>query len=54
MSGLTDYDELALRAEKAEDGFNAASQKIKQLEARMAQRCFSCRRTPALAGDSGA
>lgn len=35
-NGLTDYDELALRAEQAEDGFNAASQKIKQLEARMA------------------
>ena len=35
-NGLTDYDELALRAAQAEDGFNAASQKIKQLEARMA------------------
>ena len=35
-NGLTNYDELALRAEQAEDGFNAASQKIKQLEARMA------------------
>ena len=33
---LTDYDDLALRAAQAEDGFNAASQKIKQLEARMA------------------
>ncbi len=35
-NNLADYDELALRAEQAEDGFNAASQKIKQLEARMA------------------
>lgn len=35
-NGLTDYDELALRAKQAEGGFNAASQKIKQLEARMA------------------
>ena len=35
-NGLADYDELALRAAQAEDGFNAASQKIKQLEARMA------------------
>ena len=35
-NGLTDYDELALRAAQAEDGFNAASQKIKQLESRMA------------------
>ena len=35
-NGLTDYDELALRAAQAGDGFNAASQKIKQLEARMA------------------
>ncbi|RKJ71317.1 hypothetical protein D7X33_22500 [Butyricicoccus sp. 1XD8-22] len=35
-NGLTDYDELALRAAQAEDGFSAASQKIKQLEARMA------------------
>jgi len=33
---LTDYDELALRAAQAEDGFHTASQKIKQLEARMA------------------
>lgn len=35
-NGLTDYDELVLRAEQAEDGFNATSQKIKQLEAQMA------------------
>lgn len=35
-NNLTDYDDLALRAAQAEDGFNAASQKIKQLEARMA------------------
>lgn len=35
-NGPTDYDELAFRAAQAEDGFNAASQKIKQLEARMA------------------
>lgn len=35
-NGLDDYDELALRAAQAEDGFNEASQKIKQLEARMA------------------
>lgn len=35
-NNLTDYDELALRAAQAEDGFNEVSQKIKQLEARMA------------------
>ena len=35
-NGLTDYDELAARAVQAGDRFNAASRRIKQLEARMA------------------
>lgn len=35
-NGLADYDELVLKAAQAEDGFNEVSQKIKQLEARMA------------------
>ena len=35
-NGLTDYDELATRAVQAGDRFNAASRRIKQLEARMA------------------
>ena len=34
---LTDYDELAARAEQASDRFNAVSSRIKQLEARMAE-----------------
>ena len=36
-SGLTDYDELAARAEQSGDRFDAASSRIKQLEARMAE-----------------
>ena len=36
-NGLTDYDELAARAAQAGDRFNAASHRIKQLEARMAE-----------------
>jgi len=36
-NGLTDYDELAARAEQAGEGFEAASRRIKQLEARMAE-----------------
>ena len=36
-NGLTDYDELAARAAQAGDRFNAASRRIKQLEARMAE-----------------
>lgn len=36
-NGLTDYDELATRAEQAGDRFEAASRCIKQLEARMAE-----------------
>ena len=36
-SGLTDYDELAARAEQSGDRFDAASSRIKQLEVRMAE-----------------
>ncbi len=36
-NGLTDYDELAARAEQAGARFGEVSQKIKQLEARMAE-----------------
>jgi len=36
-NGLTDYDELSAKVEQAGDAFNAASQQIKQLEARMAE-----------------
>ena len=36
-NGLTDYDELAARAAQAGDRFDAASHRIKQLEARMAE-----------------
>ena len=36
-NGLTDYDELAARAAQAGDRFDAVSQRIKQLEARMAE-----------------
>ena len=36
-NGLTDYDELAERSEQARSRFDAASRRIKQLEARMAQ-----------------
>lgn len=36
-NGLTDYDELAARAEQAGDRFDDVSQRIKQLEARMAE-----------------
>lgn len=35
--GLTDYDELAARAEQAGDRFDAVSRRIKQLEARMGE-----------------
>lgn len=34
---LTDYDDLTARAEQAAAGFDAAAQRIKQLEARMAE-----------------
>lgn len=36
-NGLTDYDELAARAEQAGTRFDEASRRIKQLEARMAE-----------------
>ena len=36
-NNLTDYDELAVRAEQAGDHFDASSRRIKQLEARMAE-----------------
>lgn len=36
-NGLTDYDELAARAEQAGDRFDDVSRRIKQLEARMAE-----------------
>ena len=36
-SGLTDYDELAARAEQSGDRFDAASSRTKQLEAQMAE-----------------
>lgn len=36
-NNLTDYDELAVRAEQAGASFDAASRRIKQLEARMAE-----------------
>ena len=36
-NGLTDYDELAARAEQAGDRFDEAAKRIKQLEARMAE-----------------
>jgi len=36
-TGLTDYDELAARAQLAGEGFDEASRRIKQLEARMAE-----------------
>ena len=36
-NGLTDYDELAARAEQAGDRFDEVSRRIKQLEGRMAQ-----------------
>lgn len=36
-NGLTDYDELAARAAQAGNRFDAASRRIKQLEARMAE-----------------
>lgn len=36
-NNLTDYDELAARAEQAGAGFDASSRRIKQLEARMAE-----------------
>ena len=36
-NGLTDYDDLAVRAAQAGDNFNASSKRIKQLEARLAE-----------------
>ena len=36
-NGLTDYDELTVRAEQAGTRFDEASRRIKQLEARMAE-----------------
>lgn len=36
-NGLTDYDELAARAEQAGDRFDGVSRRIKQLEARMGE-----------------
>ena len=36
-NGLTDYDELAARAEQAGDRFDEVARRIKQLEARMAE-----------------
>ena len=36
-NGLTDYDELTVRAEQAGARFDAASRRVKQLEARMAE-----------------
>jgi hypothetical protein len=36
-NGLTDYDELTVRAEQAGVRFDAASRRVKQLEARMAE-----------------
>ena len=36
-NGLTDYDELAARAEQTGDRFDEAAKRIKQLEARMAE-----------------